>query len=342
VRYDREPWRKLYRSEPFEQRAWPMMTRGIRDYLVRFADDDGTLLQTPGDDPIGAMIRVLNSDVTESEHVRNSLEQLFADGYLVHDARGVWIRNFAEAQEARSPDAKRMAAKRAREKAAQTSKKAANSPGGARPNTKRTTVRTPSVTSSEHVTVEEKRREEKRSTTTPTPSEPAEPAAPGGSGGATRERLDQLPIRDRALRWIRDPGARPDIGEPSQWPEVQALAARHGKAFPGQVTRFRTWRVDARRLEPIVSMLAEYPVRELEMAIVSAGLAAKASKLEPKHQALPAVLGSCRQVDRWVQALPPHLRDSVLESGQGSNSGQKRQQGAAGAQQSGPSGQRVE
>ena len=45
MRFDRESWRRLYRQEPLEQRAWPLVTRAIRDHLVRYPDElDGYLL----------------------------------------------------------------------------------------------------------------------------------------------------------------------------------------------------------------------------------------------------------------------------------------------------------
>lgn len=164
MRFDREPWRKLYRAEPFEQRAWPLMARGLRDYLVRLPEDDGVLLRDPSENPVEDLMRALNSDVTEREHVRNACELLFEHRFLVVDDRGLRIRNFEDAQQARSPAAKRMAAKRAREKSDPSGGNNSGSGHSGPPNRSPQSPRNSDVTRAEQVTVEEKekRGEEKR------------------------------------------------------------------------------------------------------------------------------------------------------------------------------------
>jgi len=37
----KERWRKLYLREALDQRLWSVMARGLRDYLIRLAEDDG-------------------------------------------------------------------------------------------------------------------------------------------------------------------------------------------------------------------------------------------------------------------------------------------------------------
>jgi glycine oxidase len=45
MRFDRESWRKLYVAESVQHRMLPLFTRGLRDYLLRHAEDDGTILR---------------------------------------------------------------------------------------------------------------------------------------------------------------------------------------------------------------------------------------------------------------------------------------------------------
>src|SRR6185503_7367047 len=42
--WDRGGWRKLWTREPKDQEVWPWETRGLRDLLIRLADDDGFLV----------------------------------------------------------------------------------------------------------------------------------------------------------------------------------------------------------------------------------------------------------------------------------------------------------
>jgi hypothetical protein len=37
--WSKERWRKLYLREALEQRLWSVMARGLRDYLIRLAED---------------------------------------------------------------------------------------------------------------------------------------------------------------------------------------------------------------------------------------------------------------------------------------------------------------
>lgn len=113
MRFDRESWRKLYVAESIEHRALPLFTRGLRDYLLRGAQDDGTLLRSTKA-PAADLARVLApKDETERKQLAEGIRELLAIGYLTHSDGRLWITRFEEAQLARSPGAKRQAAWRA-------------------------------------------------------------------------------------------------------------------------------------------------------------------------------------------------------------------------------------
>jgi hypothetical protein len=118
VRFDRESWRKLYIAESLDQFAMPLFTRGLRDYLLRHAKEDGTILSST-EDAAGDLAGVLNAKQTERKMVEESVSRLLKCGYLSLAGGRLWITRFEEAQSARSPGAKRqakhVAAKRARD-----------------------------------------------------------------------------------------------------------------------------------------------------------------------------------------------------------------------------------
>lgn len=104
--WSKERWRKLYLREALEQGLWPVMARGLRDYLIRLADDDGALIRD-ADDPVGALLTVLGAHGDEAELVFRAIELLRRDGFLDGGARSLRVRNLAVAQswEARPPSA---------------------------------------------------------------------------------------------------------------------------------------------------------------------------------------------------------------------------------------------
>ena len=51
--WSKERWRKLYLREALDQRPWSVMARGLRDYLIRLAEDDGALIRA-ADEPVEA------------------------------------------------------------------------------------------------------------------------------------------------------------------------------------------------------------------------------------------------------------------------------------------------
>jgi hypothetical protein len=106
VRFDRESYRKLYISESAEHRLMSLFARGLRDYLLRFATEDGTLIPKttkPADD----LCRVLGASGAERKHVGSAIDELLSVGYLSLTDGRLWVTRYVEAQEARSPGALR-------------------------------------------------------------------------------------------------------------------------------------------------------------------------------------------------------------------------------------------
>jgi len=104
--WPKERWRKLYMREAFDQRLWPVMARGLRDYLIRLADDDGALIRD-ADEPVMALLTALGAHEDEADLVHRAIELLRRDGFLGGGARSLWVQNLAVAQswEARAPAA---------------------------------------------------------------------------------------------------------------------------------------------------------------------------------------------------------------------------------------------
>jgi 5-methylcytosine-specific restriction endonuclease McrA len=105
VRFDRESWRKLYVAESVEHRLLPLFTRGLRDYLIRHAEQDGTLLPRTSS-PAADLGRVLNVNPKERKQLVEAVDELLRIGFLSWDSDcRLWITRFEEAQDARSPGA---------------------------------------------------------------------------------------------------------------------------------------------------------------------------------------------------------------------------------------------
>ncbi len=106
MRFDRESYRKLYIAESPEHQLLPLAVRGIRDYLLRFAGEDGTLLAETTD-PVGDLMVVLRARPPEKKQVEQLMKELQRVGYLRLDRKRLWLPKFEEAQEARTPGAVR-------------------------------------------------------------------------------------------------------------------------------------------------------------------------------------------------------------------------------------------
>jgi len=95
--WSRERWRKLYIREALEQRRWSVVTRGLRDYLIRFADDDGALIRD-SDDPIEDLLVALGPVASEVELIRAAIRVLEKDGFLGGGDRSLFVVNLPAAQ----------------------------------------------------------------------------------------------------------------------------------------------------------------------------------------------------------------------------------------------------
>lgn len=115
VRFDRESWRKLYVAESMQHRKLSLFTRGVRDYLLRLAEEDGTLFAETTD-PSGDLADALNAHSGERKLVERAVSDLLKIGYLSHEAGRLWVTKFEEAQAARSPGAMRQAKYAAKKK----------------------------------------------------------------------------------------------------------------------------------------------------------------------------------------------------------------------------------
>ena len=95
--WSKERWRKLYLREALDQRLWSVMARGLRDYLIRLAEDDGALIRD-ADDPLEALLLALGAHAEEAELVRGAIALLRRDGFLSGGARSMFVRNLPAGQ----------------------------------------------------------------------------------------------------------------------------------------------------------------------------------------------------------------------------------------------------
>jgi hypothetical protein len=95
--WSKERWRRLYLRESAEQRGlWCVTTRGLRDYLIRIAEDDGQIVSSGG---ISAAIEAIGTKDRERELIEISFELLLVDGFIrLDEAGGVFVVRLPEAQ----------------------------------------------------------------------------------------------------------------------------------------------------------------------------------------------------------------------------------------------------
>ncbi len=108
MRFDQGSWRKLYVGESVTHRMLPLFSRGLRDYLLRHAEEDGTILHE-SDDHAADLARILLATNTERKQLASALDDLLRIGYLATNGKRLWIAKFVEAQATRTPGAKRQA-----------------------------------------------------------------------------------------------------------------------------------------------------------------------------------------------------------------------------------------
>lgn len=108
MNYGTEPWYKLFLRESTDDRVLPAFNRALRDFLLRLAKsrNDATILRKT-DSPGKDIARAIGAHPKEVGLVAEYVESMLADGYLSHDGTRLWITNFVEAQNAKSPGAKR-------------------------------------------------------------------------------------------------------------------------------------------------------------------------------------------------------------------------------------------
>lgn len=87
--WGRERWRKLYLREPVDQELMAWQARGLRDLLIRLADDDGRVARD-----VAALTLRLRAGHELAPHV----DALIEDGFLVAQEGGLYVRNLPRAQ----------------------------------------------------------------------------------------------------------------------------------------------------------------------------------------------------------------------------------------------------
>lgn len=117
VRFDRESYRKLYVAESAEHQLMALASRGLRDYLIRFADEDGTLLRDTSR-PVADLMVVLRARPTDRRMVEQMMADLQRVGFLQLDGKRLWMPRYVDAQASRSPGAVRQQRFRERHKGA--------------------------------------------------------------------------------------------------------------------------------------------------------------------------------------------------------------------------------
>jgi hypothetical protein len=117
-RWYNEDYRKLYTRQDAAWLKLSFCARGLADHLLRYAALDGSVLTLePGEDLADELARTLSAKANERRIVKDSLDALIKDGYLVLDGHRLVIRNFVAAQERLSQEAARQRRKRDRDAA---------------------------------------------------------------------------------------------------------------------------------------------------------------------------------------------------------------------------------
>lgn len=211
LRFERESWRKLYIVESAEHRLMPIFSRGLRDYLLRLAGDDGTILSRSTDPKSDLQLLLGARSASDRTMISNSYDDLLRVGYLSFEGGRLWITRFAEAQEARSPGAKRQATYRKNHPSGKASQPSQPTDADVASRLGVTSDVTSNASSNAPVTsqIDETRRDETR-----TPN----PAAADSVAAKARKVLDNP--YDGA--WL----------VPSKWPEVEAICRAWSFGMP--------------------------------------------------------------------------------------------------------------
>jgi hypothetical protein len=113
----REPWRKLFVKLDAKWLGLSVSARGLADELIKYADADGRLFEVASPAEAGTEIAIrLCARPKEYKRIGEDVADLLRDTYLVIAGGVLSIRNFRDAQERLSPEARRQRAKRERDK----------------------------------------------------------------------------------------------------------------------------------------------------------------------------------------------------------------------------------
>jgi hypothetical protein len=114
MKWENEPWRKLYTRLQGPWLRLPLSARGLARELLAYADDRGLVVVLDGTEehPGDAFSSMMGARPNEFARVRTDVDALVSDKYLVRKGNEIYIRNFVEAQTKRSAAATRMARKR--------------------------------------------------------------------------------------------------------------------------------------------------------------------------------------------------------------------------------------
>lgn len=113
MKWESEKWRKLYRRVDATWLKLPVLARGLGSELLKYADDDGRVALQEDEETGEGLCRIMSAHKAERKLVSELVQKLLADGYIVREEGGIFIRNFVRAQ-ARSSNAERQARYRER------------------------------------------------------------------------------------------------------------------------------------------------------------------------------------------------------------------------------------
>lgn len=97
MRWELEPWRKLYRREEGSFALLPLYVRSLAAELLKFVDDDGRFF-VGSHEPWEAIARTCGATTGDRRMLRQHVPMLLTDGYLVRDGDYIRIRNLRPAQ----------------------------------------------------------------------------------------------------------------------------------------------------------------------------------------------------------------------------------------------------
>lgn len=256
--YPREWWVRLYRRESNKDRAKPVLSRGLRDTLLRYAEPlgpdgkprarSGELMRgKSAEHAVELLVNSMGAHPSERDQVVEYLLDWIDDGYLTVRKQKRWhilcITNYCAAQTARSKAAERMRRMRARKKQAKQKPGVGDVTRDATGDvTDAPPVRNASV--SRGVRIRDRERDRERGSNI---------GPPDVTGDVTRYASDA--VCDLAADYLADPVAvGGEHGQPHTWPPVVEVIAA-GNAVYGR--KHRPVNSGDRVVEVILERLSE-------------------------------------------------------------------------------------